>query len=121
MTKKKFWQVAYAVGFYGWALTLLVMLLGATFEDDGLDPPLVFFILWVGLPIIWMICSGFILNDMYGYHLGWRREHYGPNNEYVRDVDTTPAKRIILQWLAPFTAAYFWLSGKERYKDLSST
>jgi hypothetical protein len=123
MNKKQFWELAWTVGTLGWFFTLIVMIMGASFPDDGLDPPPWFFILWVGVPLVWMICGAFILNGPYGYQLGWREQYVVQtiNGEVIkgyRAVDTTPAKRITLQWLAPFAAMYFWLSGKERYKQI---
>jgi hypothetical protein len=71
-------------------------------------------VLWFIVPMFWMMCSGFGLNDRFERELGWRKENYGPNNEYYRMVDTTPGKRITLQWLAPFALAYFIIRSKRR-------
>lgn len=114
MNTKKFWEAAWTVGIFGWMTTTVVWTMSTRAPSTG---EVIGLALWVASPIIWTIFSGFILNDMYGYYLGWRREHYGPENEYVRNMDTTPAKRITLQWLAPFVAIYFLLSGKEKYKE----
>jgi len=122
MNKDKFWGQAWMIGFLVWFVTLVGWLLSITMGTDQNPHPhpsvlaIVGLILWFVVPIFWAICSGFILTDMYGWHLGWRNQRYGPNKEYVREVDTTPAKRITLQWLAPFAMVYFLLSGKEKHK-----
>lgn len=103
--KEKFWRAAWAGGVYGWGIFAMVQLLGIAIKDDGYDPSLLFFLGWVILPFVWMLCSGFGLNDHFAYELGYR-EHVTPEG-YRKVDDTTPAKRIILQWLAPIALCYF--------------
>lgn len=115
MSEKK-WEIIFWVLLPAWGATQLWLLVSSSQSSDHRALRVTAFVLLFVLPIFWMVCSGIILNGVYKYQLGWRKERFGLNNEFVRDVDTTPAKRVTLQWLAPFAAIYFWLSGKERYK-----
>lgn len=117
MNTKKLWELAWLVPPLCWMMTIVIWLetLATVPPHDTHTQPLGPWwglVLWVVIPIFWMMCSGFGLNDYYERELGWRKENYGPNNEYIRKVDTTPGKRIIMQWLAPFVLAYFIIVGK---------